>query len=90
MEYQASHGGHDYLYEVHYGEESAVARIIVRADRNGPEGLFLVKPDGSLEPADDLPGFGINPLTPSGLWPEPPAEAIENARRIAQQKSRGG
>ena len=35
-----------YLYEVGYGEESAVARIIVRADAAGTEGLFLIKQDG--------------------------------------------
>ena len=54
--------GHTYLYQVDYGEENAVARIIVRADAAGTEGLFLVKPDGSLEPADDRDGFGANAL----------------------------
>jgi hypothetical protein len=79
--------GHTYLYQVDYGEESAVARIIVRADAAGTEGLFLVKQDGSLEPADDRDGFGANTLRHDGLWPKPPREAIRDARVIAQQKS---
>jgi hypothetical protein len=72
---------------VDYGEESAVARIIVRADAVGTEGLFLVKQDGSLEPADDRAGFGINPLRADGLWPDPPAEAVRDAREISRQKA---
>jgi len=79
--------GHTYLYQVGYGEESAVARIIVRADAAGNEGLFLVKQDGSVEPADDRDGFGANALRHDGLWPNPPREAIRDARAIAQQKS---
>lgn len=79
--------GHTYLYQVDYGEEAAVARIIVRSDAAGTEGLFLVKQDGSLEPADDRPGFGSNPLRRDGLWPEPPREAIADGRVIARQKA---
>lgn len=79
--------GHTYLYQVDYGEEAAVARIIVRSDAAGTEGLFLVKQDGSLEPADDRPGFGANRLRHDGLWPAPPREAIRDARIIAQQKA---
>ncbi|ESQ15500.1 MAG: hypothetical protein N838_32040 [Thiohalocapsa sp. PB-PSB1] len=89
MAYQLRKRGHTYLYQVDYGEEAAVARIIVRSDTPGPEGLFLVKQDGSLEPADDLPGFGINRLAHDGLWPRPPREAIADARVIAEQKSCG-
>jgi hypothetical protein len=79
--------GHTYLYQVDYGEEAAVARIIVRSDAENEEGLYLVKQDGSLEPADDKPGFGVNALSADGLWPAPPREAIDDARIIAQQKS---
>jgi hypothetical protein len=50
--YSITRHGHTYLYQVAYGEELAVARIIVRSDTAGTEGLFLVKQDGSLEPAD--------------------------------------
>ncbi|NEV64064.1 hypothetical protein [Thiorhodococcus minor] len=64
-----------------------MARIIVRSDSAGAGGLFLVKPDGSLEPADDRPGFGVNPLRKDGIWPRPPMEAISDARTIAEQKS---
>jgi hypothetical protein len=85
--YQRRKGGHLYLYQVDYGEESAVARIVVRSDSAGTEGLFLVKQDGSLECADDRPGFGANGLTRDGLWPRPPTEAIADARRIAQMKT---
>ncbi len=87
MPYQLRKRGHTYLYEVDYGEESAVARIVVRSDVAGTEGLFLVKQDGSLEPADDRPGFGINTLARDGIWPRPPREAIYDARAIAQQKA---
>ncbi|KAA6183584.1 hypothetical protein F2Q65_15445 [Thiohalocapsa marina] len=87
--YQLKKRGHLYLYRVEYGEESAVARIIVRSDAAGTEGLFLVKQDGSLEPADDRAGFGPNALNPNGLWPSPPREAIQSARDIARQKTHG-
>jgi hypothetical protein len=63
------------------------ARIIVRSAEGGTEGLFLVQRDGTAEPADDLPGFGPNPAAEDGLWPLPPAELIEDARRIADAKS---
>jgi hypothetical protein len=79
--------GHTYIYQVDYGEEAAVARIIVRSDAPNAEGLFLVKQDGSLEPADDKPGFGVNALARDGLWPKPPREAIADARVIAMQKA---
>lgn len=85
--YSKRNKGHTYLYQVDYGEEAAVARIIVRCDAAGTEGLFLVKQDGSLEPADDRPGFGSNALRKDGLWPAPPAEAVRDARVIAQQKA---
>lgn len=87
MAYTLRHKGHTYIYQVDYGEESAVARVIVRSDAKNEEGLFLVKQDGSLEPADDKPGFGVNALRRDGLWPRPPSEAIADARVIAQQKS---
>ena len=89
MAYTLRHKGHTYVYQVDYGEESAVARIIVRSDAATEEGLFLVKQDGSIEPADDRPGFGVNALRVDGLWPQPPGEAIADARVIAQQKSHG-
>jgi hypothetical protein len=79
--------GHLYLYQVDYGEEASVSRIIVRSDAAGTEGLYLVKQDGSLEPADDRPGFGINPLRKDGLWPLPPGEAVRDGRVIACQKA---
>ena len=79
--------GHIYTYQVDYGEEARVARIIVRSDAPNAEGLFLVKQDGSLEPADDKPGFGTNRLRADGLWPEPPREAVADAREIAYNKS---
>jgi len=87
MPYQLKKRGHTYLYEVDYGEEASVARIIVRSDMDSTEGLFLVKEDGSLEPVEDRPGFGINILAHDGIWPRPPREAIADARLIAQQKS---
>jgi hypothetical protein len=87
LAYTIRHKGHSYIYQVDYGEESAVARIIVRSDAVGAEGLFLVKQDGSIEPADDKPGFGTNPLRPDGLWPMPPREAVADARVIAQAKN---
>ena len=87
MPYQIKRRGHTYLYEVDYGEESRVVRIVVRSDAAGAEGLFLVKQDGSLEHADDRPGFGANGLSHDGLWPTPPREAIRDARAIAQQKA---
>jgi hypothetical protein len=86
LAYTIRHKGHVYIYQVDYGEESAVARIIVRADAASAEGLFLVKQDGSIEPADDKQGFGTNSLRTDGLWPTPPREAIADARVIAQQK----
>jgi hypothetical protein len=86
--YTLRHKGHAYYYQVDFGEESAVARIVVRSDAPNAEGLFLVKQDGSLEPADDKPGFGTNALRADGLWPSPPREAIADARVIAEQKAR--
>ncbi len=85
--YTLRKGGHSYLYQVGFGEELAVARVIVRCDAGGTEGLFLVKQDGSIEPADDRPGFGTNPLRADGVWPNPPREAIRDAREIAQHKA---
>lgn len=87
MAYTLRQKGHTYIYQVDYGEEAFVARIVVRSDSAGAGGLFLVKQDGSLEPADDRPGFGVNPLRPDGLWPRPPREAIDDARSIARQKA---
>jgi hypothetical protein len=86
LAYTVRQKGHTYIYQVDYGEELAVSRIIVRSDVNNAEGVFLVKQDGSLEPADDKPGFGPNSLTRDGLWPMPPREAVADARIIAQQK----
>jgi len=85
--YRVRRKGHSYLYQVDYGEETAVARIIVRSDAVNAEGLFLVKQDGSVEPASDKPGFGANALSADGLWPTPPREAISDARAIARQKT---
>jgi hypothetical protein len=85
--YTKRHWGHSYLYQVDYGEEASVARIVVRSDSVTTEGLFLVKQDGSLEPADDRDGFGVNPLRHDGLWPSPPREALRDAVVIAQQKA---
>lgn len=82
--------GQTYIFEADYGEEAETARIIVRCAAGGPEGLFLVQADGSLEPADDLDGFGPNPVATDGLWPMPPDELIEDARRIAEQKASDG
>jgi hypothetical protein len=79
--------GHTYVYQVDYGEDAAVALIVVRSDAKNAEGLFLVKQDGSVEPAHDRPGFGTNRLSHDGLWPAPPREAIADARVIAQQKA---
>lgn len=85
--YTKRYRGHTYLYQVDYGEEAAVARIIVRSDAAGTEGLFLVKQDGTLEPADDRPGFGANTLRHDGIWPTPPREAIRDGVVIARQKA---
>jgi hypothetical protein len=79
--------GHTYVYQVDYGEDAAVALIVVRSDAKNAEGLFLVKQDGSVEPAHDRPGFGTNRLSHDGLWPAPPREAVADARVIAQQKA---
>ena len=78
---------HIYVYDTDYGEEAEAARIIVRSAEGGTEGLFLVDREGNLEPADDLPGFGPNPASPDGIWPDPPEEMIEDARRIALAKT---
>lgn len=85
--YSLRRKGHTYVYHVGYGEDTAVAHIIVRSDTNSAEGLFLVKQDGSVEPAHDRPGFGVNALAHDGMWPMPPREAIADARLIAKQKS---
>ena len=87
MAYTIRHKEHTYIYQVDYGEEAAVARIVVRSDAENAEGLFLVKQDGSIEPASDRPGFGANRLRTDNLWPRPPREAIADARIIAQQKT---
>lgn len=79
--------GQSYVFEVDYGEESGSARIVVRCAAGGPEGLFFVYPDGSIEPAKGRGGFGANPADPEGIWPRPPAELIEDARRIARLKA---
>lgn len=86
MAYECVIEGHTYVFEADYGEELETARIIVRCADGGPEGLFFVQRDGTLEAADDLPGFGPNPAAPDGLWPLPPEAAIEDARHIAEQK----
>lgn len=78
--------GHHYIYEVDYGEEPSSARIIVRCADGGPEGLFFVYADGTVEPSRGRGGFGPNPVHPEGIWPHPPAESVEDARRIARQK----
>lgn len=85
--YIKRHRGHSYLYQVGYGEEACVARIVVRTDSVSTEGLFLVKQDGSVEPADDRAGFGTNQLRNDGLWPSPPREAVRDAVAIARQKA---
>jgi hypothetical protein len=85
--YSIKKRGHTYLYQVGYGEELAVARITVRSDAASAEGLFFVKQDGSVEPADDRDGFGPNALRHDGAWPDPPREAVRDAREIARQKS---
>jgi len=87
MAYESEIQGQTYIFEVDYGEESKAARVIVRPALGGPEGLFLVFPDGSLEPAEDVPGFGPNPAAEDGRWPMPPQELIADARRIAKAKN---
>ncbi len=79
--------GQSYVFEVDYGEEPDCARIIVRCGAGGPEGLFFVFADGSVEPAKGRGGFGPNPVHPEGRWPRPPAELIADARRIARRKT---
>lgn len=86
MAFETRIAGHTYVFDVDYGEESEVARIIVRSAEGGPEGLWLVDRDGELEPAEDLAGFGPNPAADDGLWPLPPQECIRDAQRIAEQK----
>jgi hypothetical protein len=87
MATQCTIAGHTYVFDVDYGEESLVARIIVRSVEGGPEGLWLVDREGGLEAADDLPGFGPNPASKSGVWPEPPQELVLAARGIARVKN---
>lgn len=79
--------GQSYVFEVDYGEEPDCARIIVRCGAGGPEGLYFVYADGSMEPARGRGGFGPNPAHPEGVWPRPPAELIADARRIARRKT---
>jgi hypothetical protein len=79
--------GQSYVFEVDYGEELDCARIIVRCSAGGPEGLYFVYADGSMEPAKGRGGFGPNPAHSEGIWPQPPAELIADARRIAQRKT---
>ena len=86
MAYQYKIAGHVYIFDVDYGEEAEVARIIVRSAEGGSEGLFLVDRSGDVESADDLPGFGPNPAARDGIWPDPPHELIRDAQRIALQK----
>jgi hypothetical protein len=86
MAYEQLIGEHTYVFDVDYGEEHECARIIVRSAEGGPEGLFLVDAEGAAEPADDIEGFGPNPAAADGLWPLPPDELIEDARRIAVVK----
>lgn len=81
--------GHHYVYEVDYGEEPTSARIIVRSADGGPEGLFFVYADGTVEPSRGRGGFGPNPSHPEGVWPHPPGELVEDARRIALGKTGG-
>ncbi len=87
MAYACTIRGHVYVFDVDYGEEAKVARIIVRSAEGGPEGLYLVDCEGELESADDLPGFGANPATRDGLWPRPPQEVVRDAQRIALAKA---
>jgi hypothetical protein len=87
MAYESEIQGQTYIFEVDYGEESKAARVIVRPAQGGPEGLFLVLSDGTIEPAEDVLGFGPNPAAGDGLWPLPPLELIEDARRIARAKN---
>jgi hypothetical protein len=87
MGYVVNEGHHTYVFEVDYGEEMLAARITVFCTEAAGEGLFLVKSSGRVECADDLPGFSTNPLRVDGLWPYPPADAISDARRIAQAKA---
>lgn len=86
MAYEQIIGEHSYIFAVDYGEEAEVARIIVRSDAAGTEGLFLVDAEGAFEPGEDIDGFGPNPLTDDGIWPDPPDEAIADAQRIAANK----
>lgn len=86
MAYQYKIAGHLYIFDVDYGEEAEVARIIVRSAKGGTEGLFLVDRTGDVESADDLPGFGPNPAAADGIWPHPPRELVRDAQRIALQK----
>jgi hypothetical protein len=79
--------GHEYVFDVDYGEEALVARIVVRSAEGGPEGLWLVDREGELEAAEDMPGFGPNPASGDGTWPEPPRELVRDARRIARAKN---
>ena len=87
MVYERNMNGHSYVFDVDYGEEAEVARVIVRSDAAGREGLFLVDREGAIEAAEDLPGFGPNPLAADGLWPRPPQEAIADARLIVEHKA---
>jgi hypothetical protein len=80
-------GGHEYVFDLDYGEEELLARIIVRSAEGGPEGLWLVDREGDLEAAEARPGFGPNPAADDGLWPEPPGEMVGDAQRIALAKN---
>jgi hypothetical protein len=86
MAYEQIIGRHSYIFDVDYGEEAEAARIIVRSDTAGTEGLFLVDADGEIEQGADIDGFGPNPLTDDSHWPEPPKEAVADAQRIAAHK----
>ena len=86
MAYQYKIAGHVYIFDVDYGEEAEVARIIVRSAEGGSEGLFLVDRAGDVESADDLPGFGPYPAAGDRIWPDPPRELVRDAQRIASQK----
>lgn len=89
MAIECTIGGHEYVFDLDYGEEATVARIIVRSAEGGTEGLFLVDEEGNCEPADDLEGFGPNPASDDGLWPDPPDEMLDDARRVALAKAAG-
>ncbi|MBK8980019.1 MAG: hypothetical protein IPM29_29315 [Planctomycetes bacterium] len=76
--------GEIYVYRVDHGDWPGTSLVLVSVESANATGAFIVKPGGTCEPGDDLPGFAINPARRDGLWPDPPREALLDATALAR------